>query len=49
MLEILNEMGQELLAQLAWWKVFAALGGSILVTAIAFGILLWAERRQSKS
>lgn len=49
MLEILKEMGQELLTQLAWWKVFAALGGSMLMTAIAFGVLLWAEHRQTKS
>ena len=49
MLDILKEMGQTLVAQLAWWKVFAALGGSIVITAIAFGILIWAEQRQSKS
>ena len=49
MLEIIQEMGQALLDQLAWWKVFTALGGSIVITAIAFGILLWVEQRQSKS
>lgn len=49
MLEILQEIGQALLDQLAWWKVFAALGGSVVITIIAFGILLWVEQRQSKS
>lgn len=49
MLEILQEMGQALLAELAWWKVFAALGGSVVITIIAFGILLWIEQRKSKS
>ena len=49
MLEILQEMGQALLDQLAWWKVCAALGGSVVSTVIAFGILLWIEQRKAQS
>ncbi|MEM9213587.1 MAG: hypothetical protein AAGD25_04495 [Cyanobacteria bacterium P01_F01_bin.150] len=47
MLEILQEMGQIILAQLTWWKIFVALSGSVVITAIALGILVWAERRSS--
>ncbi|NET10827.1 MAG: hypothetical protein F6K09_08535 [Merismopedia sp. SIO2A8] len=32
---------------LPWWKILAALGGSVLVTAIAFGILVWMEQRHN--
>lgn len=49
MLDILQQIGQALLAELAWWKVFVALGGSIVITGVAFGLLMWVEQRQSKS
>lgn len=48
MLDILQQMGQALVEQLAWWKVLVALGGSIVITGVAFGILIWAEQRQTK-